>query len=240
MFVSELLSSAAPGVAGHELLVELAPALIARATAWYEGRCSDEVVRELFPAYRQATAAFDANWKLTWVLPLLLEAFPDARVVHLVRDPRPNVRSCVELDYYGALADDPRLPATELLREWLRTNPSIPRPDWDRLEALEKNCAFWDETHRLAEAALAHHPAALRVRVEELADDHAVRRLVEFLGLPMPTPDALTRLRARRINPKDGEKRDVAALRPLVWSDAHDARVWSRCGARAARYGYAP
>src|SRR5262249_3431720 len=143
-FMSQLLSAGAPGVCVHELLVQLAPSLIPRATAWYEGRCAADAVTDLFGRYQDASATIDANWKLTWVLPLLVARFPQARIVHLVRDPRPNVRSCVELDYYGHLVEDPRFPMSDELRLWLTSMPRVTRPDWDELEMLDRVCAFWD------------------------------------------------------------------------------------------------
>ena len=238
MFVSQLLSVARAGVCGHEVLIELAPALISRATEWYEGRCQPKAVLKLFDEYQRSSAEIDSNWKLSWVLPLLLEQFPDVGVVHLIRDPRTNVRSFVELGYYSGLAGNPCFPASDRLREWLCTMPRLPRTDWHRLDDLERCCAFWNETHQLIESALEGHPRVLNIRVEDLASDSQVQRLIEFFSLPMPSTEALVELRASMINSKVNDKRDVAFLRPLVWSAKHERRVWQWCGQIARWYGY--
>ncbi len=236
-WVSELLVAGEPGVSGHETLAAIDERIVSLASAYYEGRAQPAQLEALVRRY-PGTPRVDCNWKLSWVLPPLLAAHPTARIVHLTRDPRANVRSCVELDYYGALVDDPRYQTDPRRNRWLRSLPRVARADWDGLSLVERNCAFWIETHRLLDETLASHPRVLVMRFEDLGTDLAVQQLFGFLDVALPPAATLDALRATRINAKLDEKREVAALRPRAWTAGDDAIVWQRCAAIARRFGY--
>jgi hypothetical protein len=238
MFVSELLCAGEDSVCGHEVLVKLELSFIELATGYYEGRRGHDEVMQDLSRYGAAPEAIDSNWKLVWVLPCLLEAFPQAKIVHLVRDPRRNVRSCIELDYYGQLVDDARLEVHESARVWFRAMPAIRRDDWPGMDIVERNCAFWNETHRLAEEGLEEWPAVKRIRLEDLSDEGHARSLLQFLGVEEPARAPLLEALNKRANLQEAEKAAVAALRPWSWSDEDEARVWGLCGPRARAYGY--
>jgi Sulfotransferase family len=244
-FVCELLCAGEAGAAAHELLTTLEPRAVQACTDAYAGRVADDDVRAMVRAYRGQAPRIDCNWKLTWILGPLLAEFPAARVLHLARDPRENVRSCVNLDYYGALVHDARYQTDEVRNAWLLAMPDVRRADWSALDAFARNCAFWTETHRLA-AEAERAGRYLRVRLEDLvADDGAARTVCAFLGVAPPGPDVLERVRAIRVNTKDDEKREVAALKPDVLPPAFDAWPAARrhalralCGETARNLGY--
>ncbi len=137
-------------------------------------------------AYRVPTAIrVDASWKNTWVLPVLLELYPEARVLHLMRDPRRNVIACHNMGYYGRMEPHPRFTS---LHRWLQAMPAVRRPDWNSLGMFGRNCAFWVESHRLIlqwRSALADRYSA--VRLEDMHDPAATARIFDFLGLARPT-----------------------------------------------------
>src|SRR5260370_3985838 len=91
--------------------------------------------------------------------------------------------------------------------------PEVRRADWESLSQLERNCAFWTETHRLILEALAGRPSYLRMRLEDLGDDAAVERMARFFDVAPPDRDALAAVRRTRFNAKDDEKREGGALR---------------------------
>jgi hypothetical protein len=205
--LTDLLNAAGPKIAMHEAFVELSPdeSFIALATDYYEGRIGPNAVKEALAGYRVPTAIrVDANWKNTWVLPVLLELYPEARVLHLMRDPRRNVIACHNMGYYGRMEPHPRFAS---LHRWLQAMPAVRRPDWNSLGMFGRNCAFWVESHRLIlewRPALADRYSA--VRLEDMRDPAAAARIFDFLGLARPPETAILRVLAATSNPQQQVK----------------------------------
>jgi hypothetical protein len=241
-FVAELLNAGRPGVAAHELLATLDARTVALASAFYEGRADAAEVAAVVRAYPPDGPRIDANWKLTWLLEPLLDAHPHARVVHLVRDPRENLRSCLSLDYYGELVRHAAYQTDDMRNHWLANLPRIRVDGFDAASLLEKNCAFYNETHRLA-LAVGKRSRRLEVRMEDLARGE-VGALFDFLEVERPTADALARVCGTRHNAKLDEKQEVASLKRASWppfsdwSPADRALLVERCGELARRFGY--
>jgi hypothetical protein len=256
---AELLNAGTPGVAAHEHLVALSGlGFVTAATEYYQGSCDRRAILDLMALYGRDGVGVDSNWKLTWTADCLRVAFPDARVLHLVREPRANVDACMALDYYGdALTGAPpeamRAALLEVVgrsdvdlgpfRVWLAAFPRVRRDDWDALSAYERNCAFWTETHRLILEHLADRPGYKRVRLEELRDPQAVSEVAGFFGLPAPTDAAARRILGTRVNDHSRLARLVAALRRRGGGPPASIRRESEaqadlCGEMARRLGY--
>jgi hypothetical protein len=245
--VAQLLNAGGRAVAGHEHFVEqtLLGTLIEAATEYYEGRVSADEVKELLLAREPSSLVIDCDWKLTWILPPLLDLFPDARFVHLARDPRANVIACHNLDYHGELASHPEVEAYPVMSRWLRAMPRVDRPDWDALSQLEKNCAFWAETHALARRVLAPRSERyLLLRLEDLGDSATAAALHRFLDLPVPPDEAIARVLSSEVNAKTLDKQIVARFKSdmLPPFDACPADVKGtlvrHCGPIAEALGY--
>jgi hypothetical protein len=239
------------------------------ATQYYEGRCSAEAMKEILRCYdmRPENVQVDSFWRLTWCLEPLIELFPEARFVHLVRDPRDNVRSCFnEADVYGDVLLRPE-GQMELLR-WSVTNgmpwrlaaitdrrryhPRVRRPDWDTLSRFEKNCAYWTEAHRVILETLPQRTGRyLRVRLEDLKTEAASRPLFDFLGLEQPPAEKLIPALSERVNSASSNDpwwtfaRRIRATSPVPmlpayaeWTDDQKAALERLCGPMARALGY--
>jgi hypothetical protein len=257
-FITELLNAGGEMVCAHELLVKLTNhELVPKATEYYQRRTDAEAIRRLLKAYDGAPAIrIDSNWKLTWILPVLLDAYPDARYVHLVRDPRENVRSCDNLDYYGELATSPVLKAyaeqsppdvrafMEDLAQWYRAMPRVDCENWDSMTRFERNCAFWTESQELVLRTIPGRAKYLRFRSEDVADDSAVANLFEFLGVTPPEQTKLDETRSTLHHDFKDVKSFIGQLRddllPPVASWPETLRETTRrlCGNTAVRLGY--
>lgn len=244
--LSDLLNAAGPKIALHEAFVEHSPdeSFIALATDYYEGRAGADRVRQALRSYPlPAAVRIDANWKNTWILPVLLDVYPDARVLHLMRDPRRNVIACQNMGYYGRL----ELPAGfASLERWLRAMPQVRRPDWNSLGMFGRNCAFWVETHRLI---LAARPALggryATVRLEDIDNPAIVAGIFEFFGLAQPPRQAIERVLASPSNTQARVKELVQThqgdvLLPEFEQCPHDLQQELRriCGPMAGELGY--
>jgi hypothetical protein len=221
-FVSHLLNMGGGAVAIHEHLHSLTGFdILALARAYYEGRADGAAVREMVKMYRlRPQVPIDCNFLLAWLLPAILEEHRDAKILHLVRDPRPNIRSCFNfLDCYGSFFEELetrgrfiRWTVTSnkawlylVMREINRFMPDIRGvAHWGALSRFEKNCHFWAEAHRLILAHAAPRASAgkyMRVRLEDLgASTDAMLAVFDFLEQRPPPLERLQRLTSSRIN----------------------------------------
>jgi hypothetical protein len=241
--VAQILNAGGASHARHEYLAQLSSMSVTLPTEYYAGRASGEAIERLLDHYDHTPTPWvtvDSNWKLTWILPVLLARYPEARVVHLTRDPAENVRSCFNLGFYGNLHEQPQFRHRRL---WLNAMPRIRRPDWDGLSRFERNCAFWTETHRLI-AASAPPGRLRRVRLADLHDDEVIRGLFDFFELPRPRRVQRRRSARRPVNTKARIKRALVRAGgeqlgdPAGWPASYREPLRSICGATARELGY--
>lgn len=244
--LTDLLNAGGGRIAAHEALVEASPgqSLIAVATDYYEGRIGAAAVRAVLAnSVLPAAIAIDASWKNTWILPVLLELHPDARVLHLARDPRHNVVACHNLGYYSAIGFNPEYP---IYSRWLQAMPVVARTGWQALSVFERNCAFWVESHRLALAAGAGLGARyLQVRMEDLHDSEAIATIFALFDLAVPAADAIERAFAKPANPQAKVKAYVDSQFPDIHLPAFNdcpsqlqEALLRICGPMATELGY--
>lgn len=231
-------------VAEHEWLAKLSSLSIAAASEYYERRRSRESVVSILEHYRYGDGTpvrVDSNWKLSYILDVVLAEYPRARVLHLQRNPIDNVGACVGLDFYG----DPgrRLRELDSRNYWLSWMPRIDRADWDGLSQLERNCAFWCETHRLVLAQTAAHPTVMTARLEDL-DVPLAHRIRAFFDLERVEDEAIECILSIRHNDRVAIRKRLAEERELVWPPQGDewaqaiATIDRMTGELATRFGY--
>lgn len=242
--VAQILNAGGARHCGHEYLVRLSSMCVRLPTDYYAGTASREAVLRLLDHYDHTPTPWitvDSNWKLTWILPVLLERYPASRFLHLTRDPAENIRSCYNLDFYGVLHERPEFRHRAF---WLAAMPEIRRPDWDDLSRFERNCAFWSESHRLIGESLPAAGWSRRMRLEDLHDDRTLRGLFEFFELRRPGW-LDRRLSARKpVNTKTQIKRQVAQAGseqlgdPAEWPVAYREQLRRICREQAVELGY--
>jgi hypothetical protein len=242
-------------IAYHELLVTLTDyRLLRAATGYYEGRVPGNTVRRLLAAYELTpTIKIDSNWKLTWVVEPLLQTWPQCRVLHLVRDPRAAVSSCMRLNYYGVGAGDHlrgcagrgQHLVNSLLAEWHDTMPAVRTADWSSLSVLQRNCVMWSESQRLAGAvaSVARGRYSL-IRLEDIVRaPEAILPVFDLFELRRPAKGSVRAALRARANAKRYEEATFAGLYPESceferWPVTSQTELHRLCGEMGRRCGY--
>ena len=164
----------------------------------------------------------------------LLERYPAARVVHIVRDPRAVMASQKKRWQRRRLATTTsRVPSYEALRVWVNYHPYTIARLWSRATA--------------AALALEGHPRVTLVRFEDLVrqPEATVRRLCERLGLGYEP----AMLEVGQVN--SSHQSSVGGMRPGlnsgaidmwqgVLSPAETAITERMCATSMRRFGYEP
>jgi Sulfotransferase family len=199
--------SAVPGVEmHHEYMVHIVQPLAVRR---YLGLANAAEARAAILATHAAAIRYSAamQWgdssnKLSWLIPDLAAALPEARFVHLVRDGRKVAGSyyrklgdeCYDDRSTGVLQahyDDPAqiaAPPPEKKYWWPVPRRGDPMADaFRRFSQFERICWHWAEINRVVLDELARLPVERHIflRLEDLrASPAEVQRLYRFLGLP--------------------------------------------------------
>jgi hypothetical protein len=190
----------------HEYMVQIAqPLAVRRYMGLADAKEAARLIGETYGgAVRYSAAAHwgDSSNKLSWLIPDLAAAFPDALFVHLVRDGR-KVASSYFHKLGGECYDDRSTAILQAHIDDPRTHPApppekkywwpLPRPEsadataFRGFSQFERICWHWAEINRVILAELARLPAnrTLFARLEDLrASPSEVRGLYEFLDLP--------------------------------------------------------
>jgi hypothetical protein len=205
-----MLHKALSAVAGvemhHEYMVQIVqPLAVKTYLGLVDPAQTAKMIADTYGAaihYSQATHWGDSSNKVSWLIPELADAFPDARFVHLVRDGRKVASS-----YFHKLGDEcyddrstailqahydaPLLnPAPPPEKKYWWPLPRHGARDAKRFRAFsqfERICWHWAEVNRLALEELSRlaPEQTMFVRLEELrAAPSEARALYDFLDLP--------------------------------------------------------
>jgi hypothetical protein len=170
---------------------EREPHLLAEAIEYIEGRMPHRQMVELLQATRglrtfpAGRVVGESNQRLSLVLPALMEAFPEARMIWMLRDGRDTVASLHQRLCFHPNETALRHPD---VRPWARHRPNaarlglLPDAEWAGMDAFARCCWYWTYVNETIEAAAPDLGGRLLVvRLEEL--DARVPDIWRHLGL---------------------------------------------------------
>ena len=133
--------------------------------------------------------------QVTFLAPAILAAVPSVRFIHLVRDPRNVVRSCMRRHWYdGSSYDKTRI---------------SPHPDslvgqqWRDYDVFQKNLWLWTETNRwILDFSMDLRERVLLIQAESIfnASKKTLEDLFDFVGIAMPSEWKIQRVLYKKLN----------------------------------------
>jgi hypothetical protein len=165
------------------------------------------------------------------------EVFPNAHIIHVVRDPRTYIRSGIN---FGAFSGAKQL-AVSLIPWWLPKPENFDPPgakSWSVMSGVERLAWYWAMLNtELNRGEQVYGSRYLRITFEDLfaREGHGLRRLTEFLGLP--GSDQLL-ADANRENVNASTKNRLAKWED--WDEPTRKMVLGYCGELMELYGYTP
>ena len=212
------------------------------STARLTGRKTPEqLVEDLTKARRricsETTTTFyvEANPYLYGFVDLLPEVFHNARVIHLVRDPRTMVRSALNFNVQRGI----KWLFSELVPNWIIKPELIernPQKHWAQMGPVERMAWYWATVNSHLEKQIESYPnETLRYRYEDLfqEDGSGIREIAGWIGLQEKS-GLLDKMLKIRVNASLGKAMDPWEN----WPEEDRTIVYSHCGELMEKYGY--
>jgi hypothetical protein len=238
MTLAHLVSSTSGVVAVHEP----APHLLRLSKLAFEERSSVDAgpserwrlvveaarADAIWQAHRKGHAYFESGNRMTFFAPELASLFPDAKFVHLFRDPMTFVESTHARGWYAGHPWD-----------WARIAPGpadafLDR--WERMDALEKIAWNWVGVNAYAldvcDSISSHRSMLLPSEALFSGRKDVVEQLFSFLELRPPGIRTVRRVLSGRLNASSTSGGGGAVL-----SQRDQDRIWEIVGPAADRLG---
>lgn len=198
-----------------------------------------KVLQEAFFAARQElmsrSLACDMGYvesspQATFLAPCIQRVVPNARFIHLVRDPRDVVRSGMRRKWYDGHGSDKT-----------RIIPRSSGPascEWESYSAFKKNLWLWNETNSWILRFTSGIPAerTLLLHSEDVfeASQDALKKIFNFVGSSLPPDRRINRVLGKKLN------RQKTGTFPAseVWSDEMRSDLLEIAGQTAHSLGY--
>jgi hypothetical protein len=234
--IAHLLSQSPDCICLHEP----EPVLIKEAALFHYGLISDEMLKAIVVSTRaprlMGRRYGEANQKLSFMIPVLARAFPEAQFIWLVRDGRDVLASTYYSHQWYTPVEEIAFnrvkpyPASVKVWSWYRLRGDLSgdmsSADWEVLPRFEKNCWVWSKTNSVIGGDLAQLPPerSLLVKLETLPAQ--LPEIGRFLGIRIP--DGLHM-----------ERRNVSSTASIPWEEwpAEQQQAFDRwCGPMMSRF----
>jgi len=199
------LCSLAPNVFAYHEPQPLLYRLSRCAYDWHEDTTAKIVLKDAFLSMRQDLIQRSLSYKrgyvetspqVTFLAPAILEAIPDVRFIHLVRDPHDVVRSGMRRKWYEGHAADIN-----------RITPRSDNPyqkDWANMSAFRKNVWLWTETNRWILNFTTKIPKeqTILIHSEDIFNGNiqALDNIFHLLNSPLPSQKRIKKIIGKTLN----------------------------------------
>ncbi len=187
---------------------EPSPELVGLSTLAYEyanETAAREILRESFVTMRKSLFNYSLSCNKgyvetgpypTFLAPIILEAVPNARFIHLIRDPKDVIKSGMKRKWYAGHAEDRTriipLADTDASRQWPTCTP------------IQKIAWLWTETNKWIQEFCDLLPSdrALLIYAEDVFahDTETIEKLFGFISAPLPSNRKIARVLGQKLN----------------------------------------
>lgn len=166
--------------------------------------------------------------QLTFLAPFLLECWPQARFIHVVRDPRDVVQSGLRRKWYaGNGFDDNRI---------VPRQGSVEASAWDTYSLTKKNAWLWTETNRwignFMDTLAEHQGLTLCSESLFAGESDTMTALFDMLSSSVPQSSRIGRVLDKRLNAQ------TSGNLTSTWKDSLQADLEDIALPTMTRYGY--
>jgi len=137
--------------------------------------------------------------QVTFLAPIILDTIPQARFIHVVRDPRAVIRSGMRRKWYDGHPND----STRIM----------PHPDssdgkqWNSYNAFQKNLWLWTETNRWIMRFLSNVPQTQKIllRAEDIfsGSETTVADMYNFIASEPPSKRSIKKILGKHLNAQE-------------------------------------
>jgi len=223
-------------------LHEPTPKLYGLSSLYYRGNMeavNDEIFAEAFLTARRERFRYvlslgkgyvETSPQVTFLAHAIRIAVPQARFIHVVRDPRNFVRSGMRRGWYSNHPmDNTRLKPLSQSKDYKY---------WKRWENVEKISWLWKETNTWINRFMQSLPIEQRLLLHSekifLNERDEIKKLFDFLNSPVPDEKKIKKILSKRINAQTtGNFEEVSE-----WSDELHAKINNIAGESAQQFGY--
>ena len=172
------------------VLHEVKPRLLEESLAYLYGRADVNGLRLLLKQTRSPEAlggarlSGESNQRLSFVLPILSQVFPDASYLWFIRDGRDSVASFHQRLWYDREEQRKRPGAVPWVRARIKADEvgEMSASEWERLGSFGRCCWYWSFVNRLIKNESQRLKLKIRLcRLESIQDD--LPGILDFLGI---------------------------------------------------------
>lgn len=235
--------AALAGLSRHVIaLHEPIPKLYALSSLYYRcntGTFHDEVFAEAFLTARREIFRYALSFgrgyvetspQVTFLAPVIRIAVPNARFIHIVRDPKNFVRSGMRRGwYFNHPMDNTRLKPIHQSDDYRC---------WNQWETVEKIFWLWKETNVWINRFMQSVPTEKKLFLHSenifLNKEEDINKFFDFLNVPKPPDKRIKKILSKKLNAqKSGDFQEISD-----WPNELNTKFYRIVGESAKQFGY--
>lgn len=176
-------------VPGVQVEHEIDPPLLDEVDGYLKGKIGKEKLIDILrttrkPKTKGLKVFGESNQRLSFIIPELMEAFPGAKFIWIIRDGREVVSSTTFRGWYGyPIIKTLKSEKWEPYRIGGDFVGDIISDEWNKMKPFAKNCWYWSYTNKIIDNQRKNDKEDfLFVKIEEM--NGCLDKIKEFIGIP--------------------------------------------------------